>query len=279
MKKVMVVTGASKGIGLATTIAGLQNDYQVAATSRNAAQLKEIVASKLADSSLLDNFYPVEMQFNEADIHQAIASIIDRFGRIDVLVNNAGYALLGALDEVAMDEVRANFDVNVFGLLEVTQAVLPQMKKQHSGSIINLASISGTVTGPAQGIYSATKAAVIMMSEALQDEVAADGIHVTAICPSGVRTEFLSESMKEPENKTGNNTAVSQTMAGLAHLNHNQSGNPVLVAKVILKLASMEQPPVRLYLGQTALAALQQKVQQVVNSTNQNIDLSMSIDD
>ena len=118
-----------------------------------------------------------------------------------------------------------------------------------------------------------------MMSEALQDEVAADGIHVTAICPSGVRTEFLGESMKEPENKTGNNTAVSQTMAGLAHLNHNQSGNLVLVAKVILKLASMEQPPVRLYLGQTALAALQQKVQQVVNSTNQNIDLSMSIDD
>ena len=76
------------------------------------------------------------MQFNEGDIHQAIASIIDRFGRIDVLVNNAGYALLGALDEVAMDEVRANCDVNVFGLLEVTQAVLPQMKKQHSGSII-----------------------------------------------------------------------------------------------------------------------------------------------
>ena len=275
----MVVTDASKGIGLATTIAGLQNDYQVAATSRNAAQLKEIVASKLADSNLLDNFYPVEMQFNEGDIHQAIASIIDRLGRIDVLVNNAGYALLGALDEVTMDEVRANFDVNVFGLLEVTQAVLPQMKKQHSGSIINLASISGTVTGPAQGIYSATKAAVIMMSEALQDEVAADGIHVTAICPSGVRTEFLGESMKEPENKTNNNTAVSQTMAGLAHLNHNQSGNPVLVAKVILKLASMEQPPVRLYLGQPALAALQQKVQQVVNSTNQNIDLSMSIDD
>ncbi len=215
------------------------------------------------------------MQFNEADIHQAIASIIDRFGRIDVLVNNAGYALLGALDEVAMDEVRANFDVNVFGLLEVTQAVLPQMKKQHSGSIINLASISG----PAQGIYSATKEAVIMMSEALQDEVAADGIHVTAICPSGVRTEFLGESMKEPENKTDNNTAVSQTMAGLVHLNHNQSGNPVLVAEVILKLASMEQPPVRLYLEQPALAALQQKVQQVVNSTNQNIDLSMSIDD
>lgn len=85
--------------------------------------------------------------------------------------------------------------------------------------------------------------------------------------------------MREPENKTDNNIAVSQTMAGLAHLNHNQSGNPVLVAEVILKLASMEQPPVRLYLGQPALVALQQKVQQVVNSTNQNIDLSMSIDD
>ena len=136
MKKIMVVTGTSKGIGLATVIASLQNYYQVAATSRNAAQLKEIVANKLADSSLLDDFYPVEMQFNEADIHQAIASIIDHFGKIDVLVNNAGYALLGALDEVAMNEVRANFDVNVFGLLEVTQAVLLQMKKQHSGSII-----------------------------------------------------------------------------------------------------------------------------------------------
>lgn len=275
----MVVTGASKGIGLATVIEGLKNDYQVAATSRNAAQLKEIVADKLDDSSLLDSFYPVEMQFNEADIHHAIDLIKDHFGRIDVLVNNAGYALLGALDEVSMDEVRANFDVNVFGLLEVTQAVLPIMKEQRQGSIINLASISGTVTGPAQGIYSATKAAVIMMSEALQDEVAADGIHVTAICPSGVRTEFLGESMKEPENKTDNNAAVSQTMAGLANLNHNQSGNPVLVADVILKLVDMDQPPVRLYLGQPALGALQQKVQEVVNTTNQNIDLSVSIDD
>ena len=107
-----------------------------------------------------------------------------------MLVNNAGYALLGAVEEVELTDVKKNFDVNFFGLLGMTQAVLPQMRKQKAGNIINLASISGTVTGPTQGIYSATKAGVIMLSEALAAEVEPFGIKVTAIAPGALEQTF-----------------------------------------------------------------------------------------
>ena len=204
---------------------------------------------------------------------------MDRFGRIDVLVNNAGYAILGAVEEFSIDEVKTNFDVNVFGLLSVMQAVLPHMRAAESGHIINLASISGTVTGPAQGVYSATKAAVIMLSEALNEEVAPFNIHVTAICPGGVRTDFLdNSSMKRPAKQIEDYHVVKQTMSGLGQLNHNQSGDPELVAKAIVQVADMEQPPARLYLGAGALSGLQYKINEVIQEANQFADLSVSTD-
>lgn len=202
-----------------------------------------------------------------------------KYGRIDVLVNNAGYAILGAVEEMSMNEVRANFDVNVFGLLAITQAVLPHMRSQQSGHIINLTSISGSVTGAAQGIYSASKAAVIMIGEALSEEVAPFNIQVTSICPGGVRTDFLdNSSMKRPEKQIAEYHVAAQTMRSLDRLNHNQSGDPALVADVILEVASMKQPPTRLYLGGSALAALQYKVNSIIADANRYVALSESID-
>lgn len=276
-KKVLLVTGASKGIGLEIVLAGLDGGYTVVGTSRNAQKLEEAVAT--ARPELTDNFTGVSMAFDENSIQRTVADIIERFGRLDVLVNNAGYGIFGALEEFSLEEVKRNFDVNVFGLLAVMQAVLPQMRVQQSGHIINLASISGTVTGPTQSIYSATKASVIMMSEALADEVAPFNIQVTAICPGGVRTDFLdASSMRRPQKELADYQVVHRTMEGLNRLNGNQSGDPKRVAQAILEVAEMEQAPRRLYLNSGAVAGLQHKIQEVVQEDNQYMELSLSTD-
>lgn len=154
------------------------------------------------------------------------------------------------------------------------QAVMPQMRKQKEGNLINLASISGTVTGPTQEIYSATKAEVIMLSEALAAEIEPFGIKVTASAPGGVRTDFLDEtSLREPAKATSDYQVVRDTLAGLKRFNHNQSGAPKRVAEAIIKVAQMS-----LYLGSGALQALQTKLNEVVTEVNAHLDLSQSTD-
>lgn len=154
------------------------------------------------------------------------------------------------------------------------QAVMPQMRKQKAGNLINLASISGTVTGPTQEIYSATKAEVIMLSEALAAEIEPFGIKVTASAPGGVRTDFLDEtSLREPAKATSDYQVVRDTLAGLKRFNHNQSGAPKRVAEAIIKVAQMS-----LYLGSGALQALQTKLNEVVTEVNAHLDLSQSTD-
>ncbi|WOY89726.1 SDR family oxidoreductase [Ligilactobacillus murinus] len=276
-QKVWLVTGASKGIGLQIVLEALKAGNIVVGTSRDSQKLSQAVATELGETS--KNFWAVEMEFDETSINTIVAQVIAKYGRIDVLVNNAGYALLGAVEEVELTDVKKNFDVNFFGLLSMTQAVLPQMRKQKAGNIINLASISGTVTGPTQGIYSATKAGVIMLSEALAAEVAPFGIKVTAIAPGGVRTDFLDQtSLREPAKMTSDYQVVRDTMAGLKRLNHNQSGDPKRVAEAIVKVAQMKRPSVRLYLGSGAIQALQAKLNEVVTEVNAHLDLSQSTD-
>ena len=275
--QVFMVTGASKGMGLEIALRALQEGYTVIGTSRNVQKLQDAVAAALPH--LADHFEAVQMAFTEDSIKETVAYVVDKYGHIDVLVNNAGYAVLGALEEFSLDEVKTNFDVKVFGVLSVMQAVLPHMRKQKSGRIINMASISGTVTGPTQSIYSASKAAVIMMSEALADEVAPFNIQVTAICPGGVRTDFLdASSMRKPAKHIADYEVVSQTMQGLARLNGNQSGDPKLVANVIVQVASLPQAPRRLYLNRGAVAGLQQKLQEIASEVHQFMDLSLSTD-
>lgn len=276
-KEVVIVTGASKRIGFETVLAALNNDMIVVGTSRTPEKLAAKVQEKLP--AKVDNFTAMKMDFNEESIKQVVSEVIAKFGRIDVLVNNAGYAILGAFEDMDMAEVRTNFDVNVFGLMSMTQAVLPQMRKQKSGRIINLSSISGSVTGPSQSIYSASKAAVTLMSEALAQEVAPYNIKVTALCPWGVRTDFLDESsLKKPATQGGDYKVVDQTLAGLARLNHNQNGDPALVAQAIMKVVDMPNPPARLYLGAGALMAVQSKIEEIVQVANENLELSQSID-
>ena len=277
MKDVMLITGASKGIGLALVVEALEAGYKVAATSRNKDELTKVVAEKLNNDKLMEQFLPIAMPFETKAMQQAVDATVAKFGRLDILVNNAGYAVLGALEDISLDKAKANFDVNVFGLLEMTQIALPALKNSGHGKIINLASISSSVTGPTQGIYAATKAAVLMMSETMSMEFAADNIQVTAICPSGVRTDFL--DAKSMDKVTGQNEVAQKTLQALADFNHNQSGNPVLVARAILAVLKMEQMPMRLYLGRPAMKELQAKLKEVADNAQEYIDLSLSIDD
>jgi len=184
--KTWFVTGTSQGIGLELV-------KKVLAAGDNV-----VAASRSSISSILDleadsgRFLPIQMDLkNEESIVKGVLKAIEKFGRIDVLVNNAGYGLLGGIEESSKEEVQDNFDVNVFGLLSVTRAVLPFMRKANSGHIFNISSVFGLIAGAGWGIYCATKFAVEGLSEALAQEVQPFGIQVTIIEPGYFRTNFL----------------------------------------------------------------------------------------
>ena len=184
-KRVWMITGAARGIGARITEAALARGEAVVATSRDAASLQKRFPESDALLAL-----PLDVT-DEAQAAAAVQSALARFGRIDVLVNNAGYGLLGAVEEATADEVRRLYDTNVFGLLNVTRAVLPAMRARRSGHVINISSLGGYQSGPGFGVYCSTKFAVEGLSEALHGELAPLGIHVTVVEPGYFRTDFL----------------------------------------------------------------------------------------
>lgn len=183
--KTWFITGTSQGIGLVLVKQLLAKGFNVVATARNAESLKEAVGFTTAQ------FLPLQVNLiDEESVKEAVKSAISKFGSIDYLVNNAGYGLIGGIEESSDAEVRANFDVNVFGLLNVTRAILPHMRAAKFGHVINLSSVFGLLAGAGWGIYCSTKFAVEAISEALSQEVKSFGINVTIIEPGYVRTNF-----------------------------------------------------------------------------------------
>lgn len=254
--KVWLITGCSTGFGkyLATEV--LELGYKAVVTARKKGDIESIVAG-YPDTALA-----LELDVTKKDqIAAAVSATLERFGRIDVLVNNAGIGYFGAVEESEDDEVRRMFDINVFGLANMTQAVLPTMRKQRSGHILNVASIGGLVSFPAVGFYNATKYAVDGLSEALAKEVAHLGIKVTIIAPSGFRTDWAGRSAKNSE-------IVIEDYAPSAHQNKsairgysgNQPGDPVRAAKAMVKVVESANPPLRLLLGVAALKNARKKL-------------------
>ena len=183
--RVWMITGAARGIGLRIVEAALAAGDSVVATSRDAASLRERFAGNAA-------VLPVALDVtDEKQAAIAVAAALERFGRIDVLVNNAGFGLLGAVEEASADEVRRLYETNVFGLLNVTRAALPAMRERRQGHVINISSVGGFRSGPGFGVYCSTKFAVEGLSEALHAELAPLGVHVTVVEPGYFRTEFL----------------------------------------------------------------------------------------
>ncbi|EFB40254.1 hypothetical protein pah_c221o052 [Parachlamydia acanthamoebae str. Hall's coccus] len=192
-----------------------------------------------------DHLLAITLDLHDPDmVLRGVQSAITRFGRIDVLVNNAGYGLLGAVEEASDSEIRNVFEMNVFGLLRVTRAILPYMRKRRSGHIINLSSIGGLVGLAGWGIYNSTKFAIEGLSEALALEVAPLGIHVTIVEPGPFRTDFLGGSLKSATNVLPDYEQTSgQTRSSAVERDGNQPGDPVIVAEAVVQVVNSENPP------------------------------------
>lgn len=254
---VWLVTGASKGLGLTLVKTLLSKGYRVAATSRNLADLEKAVGTH-------DQFLPLAVDLvNEHSVQDAVGKTIATFGRLDVLVNNAGYGMIGALEELSDQEARANFDVNVFGSLNVIRQVLPQMRKQQSGHIFNISSIGGfSGNFPGFGIYCATKFAVTGFTESLAAEVRSQGIRATVVSPGYFRTDFLSSgSLAVPAHPIDAYQEVRASQAAHQNdINNQQPGDPAKASEVMIAVAASENPPLHLFLGPDAYAVAETKI-------------------
>ncbi|EDM38017.1 short chain dehydrogenase [Pedobacter sp. BAL39] len=274
-QKTWFITGASQGMGLILTQQLLAQGYNVAATARNLVTLQNAVGSSSSQ------FLPLQVDIsNEESVKSAVDAAIAKFNRIDVLVNNAGFGLIGGIEESSATEVQYSFDVNVFGLLHVTRQVLPYMREAQSGQIFNLSSVFGLIAGAGWGIYCATKFAVEGLSEALAQEVNPFGINVTIIEPGYVRTNFLkSSSIAVPANPISAYTAIAEEKRKhLEDVPGNQIGDPAKIAAVMIELSKSQDPPLRLLLGSDALQFADYKIQMLQTGIEANRALSLSTD-
>lgn len=264
-KKVWFITGASKGLGLALVQQLLAKGYTVAATSRDKSALKIAVGDD-------DNFLPLGVDLNsEASVQKGIDETVNRFGQIDVVVNNAGYGLVGGVEELSDAEARKNFDINVFGTLNVIRKILPYLRAQQSGHIFNISSIGGFLgTFPGFGIYCATKFAVDGLTESLSTEIKSFGLKATIVSPGYFRTQFLSsDSLGVPQNPIEAYKEVRESQAfHQTIMDGNQLGDPDKAALAMIQVAESQNPPLHLFLGKDAYDMAYNKI----NSVRQELE-------
>jgi NAD(P)-dependent dehydrogenase (short-subunit alcohol dehydrogenase family) len=255
-KKIWFITGTSSGLGRELAEEVLAQGYRVVATARTPEVLKNLIEKypQTARAVKLDvtNLVDVKISVNEA---------LEAFGRIDVLVNNAGYGLVGAIEEASDAQIRQQFETNVFGVLNVLREVLPVLREQKSGHILNISSRLGFFAFPSYGFYSATKFALHGLSEALAQEVAPHGIKVTIVEPGGLRTDFVQRSMSEPENVLPEAYPSTASILNRMHeADGKQSGDPRKAARLMIEIVESENPPLHLPLGEDSYTRIEEQL-------------------
>jgi NAD(P)-dependent dehydrogenase (short-subunit alcohol dehydrogenase family) len=248
--KIWIITGAARGFGQQISKAVLATGDIVIATVRS--RPEELKAQLGSHPNLHVAILDIT---NEDQAGNVAAEAVKNFGRIDVLVNNAGSGLLSAVEEATDEEVKRNYETNVFGLLKVTRAVLPHMRRQRSGQVINFSSVGGLLGSAGWGLYCSTKFAVEGITEAMAIELAPLGIHATTVEPGYFRTDFLDgSSLTRSKNVIADYAETSGKMRDFAaQVNHKQPGDPVKLAAAIVRLAASAKPPVHLPLGNDTL--------------------------
>ncbi|MEM9704267.1 MAG: oxidoreductase [Planctomycetota bacterium] len=251
---VWFVTGCSSGFGRHLCDVALEQGDRLVATARDPSSLSHLPVN---DRTLV---LPLDVT-NKPQIAASVKAATERFGRIDVLVNNAGYGLFGGIEDTPDADVRRQFDVNVHGLLDVTRAVLPVMRGQKSGHILNLSSVAGQLARASTGFYAATKFAVEALSEALRDEVEPLGIKVTLIEPSGFKTDFHGRSLAAPEAEGAD---YQETAAAgrerVRGMDGQQAGDARKAAELMHQCVRLPDPPFRLPMGEMAIELIRQKL-------------------
>lgn len=249
MEKVWFITGSSRGLGRSLTEAVLAAGDKVAATARNTDVLTD-----------LSNKYPDQICIikldvtNYAEIHNAVATAIKHFGSIDVLVNNAGFGITGAVEGYTEEQVRSQLETNLYAPIEITRAVLPYMREQRSGHILQISSIGGRVGSGGVSIYQAAKFGLSGFSEGLAIEVAPLGIKVTCIEPGGFRTDWAGDSMTYAPVVEGYETTVGARINAFKGGSFKPIGDPDKAAAVMLDIVNSDEPPLHLLLGSEAVA-------------------------
>ncbi|WP_328990194.1 SDR family NAD(P)-dependent oxidoreductase [Kribbella sp. NBC_01245] len=274
MPKVFLVTGSSRGLGRAIAEAVLDAGHQLVATARRPEQLSDLV-DKYGDQVRAVALDVTDVQGAES----AVRAAVDAFGRLDVVVNNAGYANLASVEDITAEDFRAQVDTNLLGVVNVTKAALPVLREQGSGHVIQVSSVGGRMTSPGLSAYQAAKWAVGGFSLALAAEVAPLGIKVTVLEPGGMATDWAGSSMAIPPISA----PYQQTVGGLrdALSSYPPASDPAKVAQAVLHVTDLEVPPVRLLLGSDAVAgaAMVEQAQAAADSTWLELSRSTDHDD
>ena len=267
-----LVTGCSSGIGRAIAVAALDAGHSVVVTARRPETVQDLVDAHPGRAVAA----PLDVTDRD-QIAAAVALASDSFGGLDVLVNNAGYGYLSAVEEGDDAEVRALFDTNFFGVVDVIKAVLPSMQAQGSGRIINVSSMTGIVTNPPNTYYSATKHAVEALTEGLSKEVGPLGIKVSAIEPGAFQTDYLTRSMHVADSNDAYGHVAERKELMQAFAEH-LPGDPAKLAAAVLQLAELDDPPLRLLLGNDVLQAFRDKTAAWSASVDEWEPLTRSMD-
>jgi NAD(P)-dependent dehydrogenase (short-subunit alcohol dehydrogenase family) len=273
--KTWLITGAARGLGAAIAQAAVDAGDRVVVTGRRREALVETFGEE--GDALLSLALDVT---DAAQIAAAVETAVGRFGRIDVLVNNAGYGYLGLFEETRPQDARTQFDTNVFGLFEMTRAVLPVMRAQRSGHVFNVSSVGGMVGGASGAIYCASKFAIEGFSESIAQEVSPFGVHVTIVEPGFFRTDFLdASSVVYAADPIADYAQASAALREFYEArSHNQAGDPARLGQALVALANAENPPLRWAAGTDAVAMIEAKIAGLTTELEAWRDLSASTD-
>jgi NAD(P)-dependent dehydrogenase (short-subunit alcohol dehydrogenase family) len=268
-KKIWLITGCSSGLGRALTAQVLASGAIVFATARTPEKLADL------QSEYPDSCFPLRLDLSSpAQIEQVAGHALNRSGRLDVVVNNAGYGVIGALEECSDEQIRRNFEVIVFGSVRLMQVVLPAMRKHKRGHLINISAAAAIANYAGFSVYGGAKWALEGMSEALAAEVKPLGIKVTLIQPGPFRTDFISRSLEKASTSIDEYTATSGKFAAfLEKMKDQQPGDPAKAAAAIVKITEMDNPPFRLVLGRYAI----DKVERVNKARQREMESSKDL--
>ena len=273
MKQVWLITGSSRGLGRALAEAVLAAGHQLVATARRPEQLADLVEryGNQVRAVALD-------VTDEKAVHDAVKVAVDAFGRLDVLVNNAGYGNVGSIEDTSLEDFRAQIETNLFGTISLTKAAIPLMREQGAGHIIQFSSVGGRIGPPGRAPYAAAKWGVEGFSEVLAKEVGPLGIKVTIVEPGGFRTDFAGASTTLREGRPEYDATVGRMARYQRDYDGKQPGDPERAAAVVVHIAGLDEPPLRLLLGSDAVNGVEQNDTAKLEADRRWRDLSLSTD-
>ncbi|MEH1165235.1 oxidoreductase [Micromonospora sp. CPCC 205539] len=272
MSRVWLITGSSRGLGRALAEAVLAGGDQLVATARTPAQLDDLT------DQYGDQVRAVALDVTDpAAARVAVRTAVDAFGSLDVLVNNAGYADVAAIEDIAEDDFRAQIEANFFGTVNLTRAVLPIMREQGRGHIIQISSVGSRVASAGLGAYQSAKWAVVGFSAVLAKEVAAFGIRITSVEPGALRTDWAGSSMRRLPMSEPYRPVIEPVVDRMNQSTGNQPGDPARAAQAIIRITGVDDPPARLLLGADAVAGATAAAESLAASDARWRELSESI--